>query len=454
MSKGLVKDFTTGNIWKELIIFSMPLFLANLLQMVYNMVDTVVVGRVLGNPGITGVTIGGDVTHFFTMLVMGFSGAASIIISQLVGASKRDKIGKVIGTLSIFLLICAVFFTVGGVIFRTQILTAMNTPAECFKEALDYSTVCIVGLVFIFGYNAVSAVLRGLGDSKHPFIFIAIAAILNTILDVLFVMVFNMGTFGAALATVIGQGVSFITALIFLITHKDSLGFVVQKEDIKIDREIFGTLVKLGIPMALKQASISFSKIFINAFINGYGVTVAAVGGIGHKICNIPMLVSNSVNTAGSSMVGQNIGGEKYDRVPKILLAITTIVGVLVLIFMAITIIFPSQVFMLFTKDNSIIPVAMEYMPILILNFVGSIARSPSNALINGSANYSVNFVMAILDAFLARLGLGLLFGKVLGMNYFGFWLGDAISGFMPFIIGGIYFLTGKWKTRKYVVKE
>lgn len=452
--KDLVTDFTSGNIWKQLIVFSAPLFLGNLLQMVYNMVDMVIVGRVLGNVGISGVSIGGDITHFFTMLIMGFSNAASVIISQLIGAKKRDKVGQLIGTYSVFLVICAILMTSCGLIFRYQILNVMNTPQECYDYAMAYCIVTLSGLFFIFGYNAVSAILRGLGDSKHPFLFIAVASVVNIILDIVFVMYWNMGTLGAALATVLSQGISFVWALIFLLKKKDNLGFEISKKDFRIDKALFGTLIKLGIPMAIKQASISFSKLFINSFINQYGLEYTAVAGVSNKICNIPMLVSNSVNTAGSSMVGQNIGGEKYDRVPKILGIILVIVGVATMILLGIVLIFPKDIYMLFTTDESILPVAMEYMPVLVINFIAVIFRAPANAFINGSANYKVNFIMAILDAFVARVGLGLILGIVFKLEYFGFWMGDALSGFMPLFIGLFYLLGGKWKTRKYVINE
>ena len=232
------------------------------------------------------------------------------------------------------------------------------------------------------------------------------------------------------------------------------MGFDISKEDFKIDKTIFSIMIKLGIPMAIKSASISFSKLFINSFVNNYGVVVSAVAGVGNKICSVPMLVSNSVNTAGSSMIGQNIGGAKYDRVPKIMLAIFAICGSITGLCMVLVILFPSQIFMIFTSDASIIPVALEYLPILIINFVGAIVRAPTGAFINGSANYKINFVVAILDAFVARVGLGLLFGVVFKMEYFGFWLGDALSGTMPLFIGGAFLLSGIVRTRKYVIQE
>ncbi|MCQ2512289.1 MAG: MATE family efflux transporter [Lachnospiraceae bacterium] len=452
--KELITDFTNGNIWKQLIVFAAPLFLGNLLQMVYNMVDMIIVGRVLGNVGISGVSIGGDITHFFTMLVMGFSNAASVIISQLIGAKKRNKVGQMIGTYSVFLLICAVVMTSGGLIFRDSILNAMNTPIECYDYAMSYCIVTLSGLFFIFGYNAVSAILRGLGDSKHPFLFIAVASVVNIVLDIVFVMFWNFGTLGAALATVISQAVSFIWALIFLIRKKERLGFEITRKDFRIEKQMFGTLIKLGVPMAIKQASISLSKLFINSFINQYGLVYTAVSGVSNKIINIPMLVSNSVNTAGSSMVGQNIGAEEYKRVPKIMTVIGIITGIFTIIMLVFVLIFPAQIYMIFTTDESIIPVAMEYMPILVINFITVIFRAPFNAFINGTANYKVNFLVAILDAFVARVGLGLLLGGAFGLEYFGYWLGDALSGFMPMIIGTIYLLSGKWKTRKYVIKD
>lgn len=164
-----ITDFTTGNIPKQLVIFALPLFLSNLLQIVYNMVDMIVVGNTLGSVGLSAVSVGGDVTNFMTFISMGFSGAAQVILSQYIGAGQREKIGKFVSTMFSFLTVCAIVISVACIFLRNHILVWMNVPEEAMTQALGYSTVCMTGLVFIYGYNIGSAILRGMGDSKHPF---------------------------------------------------------------------------------------------------------------------------------------------------------------------------------------------------------------------------------------------------------------------------------------------
>ncbi|MBQ4052081.1 MAG: MATE family efflux transporter [Clostridia bacterium] len=450
MSKTLTADFTTGNIPKQLFKFATPLFLSSLLQVVYNMVDMIVVGRVMGETGLSAVSIGGDVCNFLTFVAMGFSNAGQVIIAKYIGAGKKEKVGRFITTMFTALSIGAVALGALCLALRRPILQLMNTPQAAFEQALGYSVVCMVGMVFIYGYNTLSAVLRGIGDAKHPFIFISIAALLNVALDLLFVVVLSWGAAGAALATVISQGVSFVACGIFLYRRRNSLGFDLPLKDFwRMDKELFGELCKLGIPMAIKSAAIHISKLFVNSWINSYGVAVSAFAGIANKINSISNLISNSLNTAGSSMVGQNIGAKTYHRVPRIAAAIgvstLTIATVLSLVFYA----FPEPIFSIFIKAEereAVLKIAMEYLPIAVAIFFGSACRAPANAIINGSGNYKVNFATAILDGIVMRIGLSLLFGLGLQMHYVGFWLGDALAGFTPMVIGIVFYLTGKWK--------
>ncbi len=446
----LIHDFTTGSIPKQLFFFATPLFLSSLLQVVYNMVDMIVVGHAMGSVGLSGVSVGGDVSNFLLFIAMGVSNAGQVIISQYIGADKREKLGRFITTMFSFLTICAVTLSVVCLIFRKEILVLMNTPEEAFEQALNYSTVCIVGMVFIYGYNMVSAVLRGMGDSKHPFVFISIAALLNIVLDLIFVIGFKMEALGAALATVISQGVSFISCCVFLYKKRGEFGFEFKvKWFFSLEKSMLVDLIKLGVPMAIKSASIHFSKMFVNSWINSYGVDVSAFAGIANKINSISNLVSNSVNTAGSSMVGQNIGGKKYDRVPKILgtifavtICISTVVSILIVSF-------PQEIFGIFTSDKGVLAVAEDYLSVAVLIFFGSAFRAPSNALINGSGIYKINFATAIFDGIIMRIGLSVLFGLVFNMEHIGFWLGDALAGYTPFFIGIIFFISGKWKKKE-----
>ena len=446
-AKTKIRDFTQGNITKQLVTFAFPLFLSNLLQVVYNMVDMIVVGHVLGKEGLSAVSVGGDVTHLLTFISMGFASAGQVLIARLIGGRQEEKIGRFVGTMCGFLFSCALTLTVLGLVFQPAMLRLMNTPAESLAGAQSYATVSMAGLLFIYGYNIVSAILRGMGDSRHPFIFISLAAVLNLILDVVFVVVFRMGAGGAALATIISQGVSFITCACFLIRHRAEYKLnITLRHFVQWDQSMLLSLIKLGVPMAIKSASVMVSKLFVNSFINAYGVAVSAFAGIANKLSSVSMLVSNAMNTAGSTVVGQNLAAGKFDRVKKILLRIAYITLSMAALFSLVIILFPEEIFGIFTADAAVMQIARGYIPIAVLLFFGAAMRAIMNALINGSGHTKINFATAILDGIVMRIGLAVLFGLVMHMEYTGFWLGDALAGFTPFLIGLVFYVTGAWK--------
>ena len=447
--KKYITDFTEGRVAPALIKFATPLFLASLLQVLYNMADMIIVGHVMGEVGLSAVSVGGDVSNLLTFIAMGFANAGQVIISQHLGAGKKDKIAGFIGTMCTFLCVSAVFLSVIGFAFRDEMLKIMNTPDEAYSEALAYSTVCILGMVFIYGYNAASAILRGMGDSKHPFVFIAIASVINVVLDVIFVIVMSMGAVGAAYATVISQGVSFICCAVFVYRNREKYDLDFHISDFVPGSEHIASLMKLGIPMAIKNAAIQVSRLFVNSYVNSYGVTVSAFSGVANKINSISNLVSNSFNAAGSSMVGQNIGSRKYDRVPRILLTVGAVTCTIATLFTAVTLMWPSFVYGIFTEDSAVIEVGYSYLPVAVLIFFGSALRAIANALINGTGNTVMNFATAILDGLVLRIGYSILFGLVLEMGAVGFWLGDALAGLTPFFIGLVFYLSGSWRKEK-----
>lgn len=447
-SDTLIRDLTQGSVTRLLLIFAFPLLCSNLLQTVYNMVDMIVIGQFVGREGLSAVSIGGDVLHFLTFLVMGFSNAGQVILSQYIGAGNRDRIRGTIGTMFTVTFIGAVGLTIVCYLGLDAFLHAMNTPAECFDYARQYGLTCVLGLVFIYGYNLVSAILRGMGDSKHPFIFIAVATVVNLVLDLVFVAGLGMGPFGAALATVIGQGVSFLWAIFYLYRHKESFGFDFKPASFKPDPEVLPKLIRLGLPMILQSAAINFSMLFVNSYINSYGVVASAVTGVGNKLGSITAVVTNALSTAGSSMVGQNLGAEKYHRVPKIIGVSMVIDLAFAVLLSFLTICFPRTIFGLFNSDPQVLDMSMTYIPVAVLLYVGFAMRSPFFALINGSGNAKLNLIVGLLDGVICRVGLAMLMGLAMGMGIMGFWLGNAFAGYMPFLIGGVYFLTGKWKRR------
>ena len=454
MTRTVTRNFTDGPVFRHLISFALPLFLSNLLQAVYNLVDMIVVSHAIGKIGLSAVSIGGDILNLLTFLAMGFSSAGQIIIAQHIGAGKQERLGRIIGNLFTMLIGGALVLSVITFWFRDSFLSMMNTPAEALGMAHSYVTMCIMGLVFIYGYNVVSAILRGMGDSRHPFMFVATAAIVNLILDIVFIVGLGMGAFGAALATVIGQGISFIWGLTYILRHKKELQISINRSDLVPDKDISITILKLGIPMAIKSAAITISKLYVDAAVNSFGLVASGAAGIEHKFGMIANLCSNAINTASSTMIGQNIGAEKYQRVPKIMGAAFSIVlavsGFFSLLFLTV----PHIMFSMFSSDPEVLDACMLMIPLLILLFFGSASRAPNNGLIDGSGNAKLNFAVALFDGIINRIGFAVLFGKVLGLGWIGYLYGDAVAGFTPFFIGIAYYLSGKWKTRKYIISR
>lgn len=442
----MMKDLTQGNILRQFLLFSFPLFVSNALQAAYNIVDMVIVGQVIGGSGMSAVSIGGDILHLATFVAMGFSSAGQVLVARLVGASKHREVSETIGTMFTSLLGFSLVMSVLCLVLRNPILHVLNTPSESYAYALDYLTVCMFGLVFIYGYNIVSAILRGMGDSRRPFMFVAIAAILNTVLDYVFIAILDMKVFGAALATVIGQGVSFIFSLFYLIRRREGFGFDFRLKSFRITRTALKPLVSLGVPMAIQSAAISFSKIVLLSWINLEGVVYSALAGMYNKINMVIGVVGNSFTYAGSTMVGQNLGAKKYDRVPKILLVNLACGFVVSILCCTVLILFPTAIYGLFTKESNIIAIAGILTVPVILNFIGNATRNASFALINGSGNSKLNFFVAILDGLFLRIGLAAVLCFGFGMGSLGCWYGDVISGFMPFAIGLTFFLSRKWR--------
>ena len=217
----LIHDFTTGPLLRHLVLFALPFMASNALQILYSIVDMMVVGHYVGKNGLAAVAVSSQTFNLMVMLCAGTSQGGQIMLSQMIGNGQRQRLGVAIGTLFTLLLSAGVVVTAIGVLFARQILHILNTPADIFDDALSYTLVCCWGIVFAYGYNIVSAIMRGLGDSRHPFIFILIASVINVVLDLLFVACFHWGVFGAGLATILGQAFSFLYAVWFLYKRRE-----------------------------------------------------------------------------------------------------------------------------------------------------------------------------------------------------------------------------------------
>ena len=446
----IIRDLTVGSVPKTLLSFSMPLFLSGLLQMVYNMVDMIVVGQMVGTGGLSAVSVGGEMMMLITFIAMGFSNAGQILISRYVGEKRHDLIGEMVATLFTLLLSAAVVIMVLFLLTYQDIMAWLNTPDSIWEYTRQYSIICIYGTVFIYGYNLVSAVLRGMGDSKHPFLFIAIASVLNLGLDLLFVGPMGMGPAGAALATVIGQAVSFLFALTLLYRHRDQIHFDFKPSHFRISRNVIRPLLSLGIPMVIQSAAITFSMLFVNSYINRYGEVSIAVTGIARKLENMISIVAQAISAAGGAMISQALGARKTERVPKVVGHALWIVAIPSAIFALITLFRPEWLFGIFSQDPEVLKMVLElYIPVAMIQYLGCTLRPPAFALINGSGNSRLNLAVALLDGVACRIGLSILLGVTLSWGITGFWYGNAISGCVPYVIGFAFLLSGRWKKEK-----
>lgn len=451
-TKTMTRDLTTGSVPKKLMVFAYPFMLSNLLQVIYNVVDMIVIGQVVGSEGLSAVSIGGDLLAFCTMICIGFSSAGQIMISQFTGKGDREAVKSIIGTMFTSILAFSLVLSVVTIFMADTFLGWMKTPAEAYAQARDYAIVCFSGLFFVYGYNVVSAILRGMGDSMRPFIFIATAAVINFLLDLLFISVMGMEAFGAALATIIGQAFSFIASIIYLYKKREAFGFDFKLKSFALRWDKLKPMIKLGFPLALQFAAISISMLFVNSYINSYGLIASAVTGIGNKLRNVMSIFTRSIATAGSSMVGQNMGAGKPDRVKQMVRTASIIclsAGILV---SGIFLLFPKQIFSLFDRNPEVLAWAPRYMWTLALTFMSFSVMSPFNAVINGIGFAGLSLVIALVDGVVSRIGLSLLLGITFNMGIEGFWYGSALASFMTGIIGGIYYFSGKWKTRKLII--
>lgn len=451
--KTMIRDLTTDSVAKKLLIFSLPFVLSQSLQTLYSIVDMVVVGRYVGKIGLSAVSVGGDLMNMFTMACIGFSSAGQVIISQFVGRKDTASISKTIGTFSSFILSLAFVFMLIGLCFTNELLSLLSVPREAFVQARSYSMICFSGMIFIFGYNIVSAILRGMGDSKTPLVFIAAATAINIVLDMLFIAVLDMDAAGAALATVIGQSAAFIGAVVYLYIRREAFGFDFKLRSFAMDPKLLKVILKLGLPMVMQTCAAGVSDTVVHSFINSYGVTASAVTGVGVKLNSLVRAITTALHIAGASMIGQNYAAcekERVSRIVKMILLIALSAGALM---SAMILLFPRQIFSFFSSDPDVLAMAGRYAPIAATSFMGYASRSAFIGLINGLGYAALSFTIGLIDATVARIGLALLLGYVFGLGVFGFWLGGVLGGYTCSIIGGAYYFSGRWKNKELIVK-
>ena len=450
----IIRDYTTGSIPKNLWRFAVPFMLSNALQVVYSLVDMIVVGRIVVSYGLSGVTVGSSIVMVMTMIGLGFSNGGQIYIAQLIGAGRKKDLNSAIGTLFTLVIGMSLVLTVVGLFLGHPVLRLIQTPAESYDYAWDYFLVCTLGNVFPFGYNMVSAVLRGMGDSKRPFIFVVIASVINLVLDIVFIGPLGMGTLGAALATIIGQAFAFIYALIYLYQRKEAFGFDFKLKSFAIDKKATAHLCKLGIPLAIQSGAINVSMLFVNSLVNPVSVYASATFGTGVKVDDVVNRITYGLSMAGSSMVGQNVAAGKPERASAVIRWIWIYSAIFYAIFTIVMLLVPEFVFNIFTGEAPVIELAPIFVSAVVWSFPGMLLMRGTNALMNGIGNSFLNLIFGLLDGVVLRICLSYLFGIVMGMGLYGFFLGYGLAAYGTSIPGTIYYLSGKWKKYRMLKKE
>ncbi len=450
----LSKDFTTGSIPRQLLWFSLPFMASNAMQVLYSTIDMIIVGEYVGTAGLSAVSQSSQIVNFATMVCLGFSNGGQVLISQALGAKKRKEMNDVIGTLFGFVLALALVLTGILLLFRTPILIAMKIPVESYEMAMQYLVICASGLIFTAGYNMVSAVLRGMGDAKRPFLFIGIASAVNLVLDLLFTGLLGWGVAGAAFATIIGQAVSFLFSLWYLYKKREAFGFDFQKESFRPNRRYVGMIASLGTPMAIQLGFINLSMLFVNAMINEVGVVASATFGVGVRIDDIVNKISQGIQYAAMPMISQNIGAGEQKRAKQVVYWAWIFSAALTVCFMILYVSFGKQLFMVFSDDPLVHEMSGTFIAAILWMFPAFAVMRGSGAFLQGIGHVRLTMVLAMLDGVVLRIGLSWLFGIALNWGFFGFVLGYGLAPYGYAIPSLLYFLSGIWKKRRVLAER
>lgn len=354
------KNLTTGSVFKTILSFSLPFFLSYFLQTLYGMADLFIIGQFNGVESTTAVSIGSQVMHMLTVMMVGLAMGSTVTIAKAVGAQKKKEAASVIGNTAALFVIVSIAATILLLFSVKPIVSVMSTPTEAVFETESYLTICFIGVPFMIAYNVISAVFRGLGDSKSPMYFIAIACVINIILDYILIGGFRMGAAGAALGTSLSQTISVFTS--FYMIRRKNMGILLTREDLYLKWEIVGILLKIGFPIAFQDGLIQIAFIIITVIANKRGLNDAAAVGIVEKIISILFLVPSSMLSAVSALSAQNIGAGKQERA-KLTLRYAVLLscgfGILSVIAMQIA---AEPVVFLFAKDTQVIRLGSQYM--------------------------------------------------------------------------------------------
>ncbi len=448
----LARDLTIGKESKQIIMFALPILAATIFQQLYNVVDSIIVGNVLGKEALAAVGASFPVIFVLVSLLIGISSGITVVVSQYFGAKQYENVVKAINTFYVFIFSASIIMSGLGIYFSRDIFIALRLPNEILDQAVDYLQIYLGGMIFMFGFYGTNAVLRGMGDSRTPLYFTIFSTILNIALDLIFVMVFGWGIKGVAYASVIAQGVAFLGITIF-INRGDSL-IHFSKSNLTFDWKIFLQSLRIGLPTGLQQAFVALGMIAIMRIVNDFGTDTIAAFTAASRLDSFASMPAMAFSTALATFVGQNVGANKIERVRRgfyVTLLISSSFSVMVSLIMYF---FGTELIGAFTNDPAVIKIGYSYLVIVSSFYVIFSAMFTIHGLLRGAGDTLVIMFITLFALWILRIPLSYYLSRPdFGLGSDGIWWGIPIAWAFGMTASFIYYKTGRWKT-KGVIKQ
>ena len=439
---------TSGSETGHIIRFALPLLGGNLLQQTYNIADTLIVGRVLGDDALAAVGATGSITYLFYTLCIGLSVGAGVMIAQLFGAGDIKRMKAAVFNSAVVTAIFGLVISIAGIPAARSVLTALNVPAKLIDDSSAYMRIACGGTLAVAAYNWINSVMRALGDSKTPLIFLGAASVMNVLMDIFFVMVLKTGVEGAAWATVLAQG--FSAAACIFCSFRRNEGLRLSRRDMRADRDMMAKCVSMGVPIALQNGLVSISMVALQRVTNGFGETVMAAYTVSMRIEQFVQQPFSSLNAAVSTFTGQNIGAGKEERAVRGLrsaIVISVIFAFAVLVLFAA---FGRYIAGWFVTGSEVISIASKAVVITAAFYWSLGAIHTTRGFLNGAGDTGYALVNGFAEV-VCRIGLSLILTRIAFIGYWGIWLTTCFTWFATAAVSVIRYKSGKWKNRSVV---
>ncbi len=440
-----VTDMTVGSPVKHIIKFALPLLLGNLFQQLYNMVDSLVVGNFVGSDALAAVGTCGSTSFLFFSLSSGLAIGIGIIVAQYFGAKDYERVRMTIANSFYVLISAAILVSTMGILLAPTILRLLSTPEDIIYDSVIYMRTTCAGIIAIALYNGVASILRALGDSKTPLYFLILSSIVNVILDLVFVLVCDMGVFGVAFATVIAQIASAVTCLIY--AYKKIPYFKLSREQLKPQKDIIIHSFRLGVPIALQNAMIAVSSMALQGVVNGFGTTVMAAYTIIMRIEQIVQQFYGSLSMALTTYSGQNIGAKEIERVKKGFYQSIVIALVFSICLIPVAYLFGEQIVGFFVKEAEVIAIAKRALCINSLCYFALGMIYVPRAVLNGCGDAGFAILNGVTEV-ACRIGYSQIFTRIPVLGYWGIWVTIGVTWVTTAIVCIIRYRSGIWKAK------